>query len=252
MKGSGDKYSVEIPDDWLQGRTAYGGITAALCLEAAQRLFPDMPPLRSSQFTFVGPAIGRLEISSVLLRRGKSTAFVQTNVTGESGPALRSILCFGAPRESQLQLEPAAMPKIEPWDNCPPFLKPGEGPRHLAHFESRIAGGSKIGEKGEPRFLVWLRHLDPHASGTGPGLLALADALPPPAFALMAERKAISTVTWSIDYFRDPPGEEICEWWLMESKAGSAMDGYSTQEMSLWDCKGRAVLSARQNVAIFT
>ncbi|MGD9799873.1 MAG: acyl-CoA thioesterase domain-containing protein, partial [Parvularculaceae bacterium] len=52
-----------VADNWLQGRTVYGGMTAALCLEAAQRAVPGLPPLRSAQVSFIGPAEGDLEIT---------------------------------------------------------------------------------------------------------------------------------------------------------------------------------------------
>jgi hypothetical protein len=35
--------AIDLPADWLQGRTAYGGLTGALCVEAAGRLHPDLP-----------------------------------------------------------------------------------------------------------------------------------------------------------------------------------------------------------------
>ena len=37
MSQNNDSFSVTLPDDWLQGRTAYGGLSAALCYEAACR-----------------------------------------------------------------------------------------------------------------------------------------------------------------------------------------------------------------------
>src|SRR5262245_43266589 len=70
-----DHFTIALPSDWLQGRTAYGGLSAALCLEATLRRFPDLPPLRSAQFAFVGPATGALRIAVTMLRRGKSTVF---------------------------------------------------------------------------------------------------------------------------------------------------------------------------------
>ena len=57
-----DAWTVTVSDDWLQGRTVYGGLGAALCLEATQRSIPDLPPLRSAQVSFAGPATGRLRI----------------------------------------------------------------------------------------------------------------------------------------------------------------------------------------------
>ncbi|MBO9557360.1 MAG: thioesterase family protein, partial [Caulobacter sp.] len=43
-------WTAHVTDDWRQGRTTYGGLSAALCVETAQRTFPDAPPLRSAQF----------------------------------------------------------------------------------------------------------------------------------------------------------------------------------------------------------
>jgi acyl-CoA thioesterase len=63
-------YAAFVTDDWRQGRTTYGGLSAALCVEAALRTFPDAPPLRSAQFAFVGPAAGELAISVKPLRQG--------------------------------------------------------------------------------------------------------------------------------------------------------------------------------------
>ena len=48
--------TADLPDTWMQGRTAYGGLTAAIALEAAMRSQADLPPLRSAQTAFVGLA----------------------------------------------------------------------------------------------------------------------------------------------------------------------------------------------------
>lgn len=93
-------HSIVLPADWLQGRTAYGGLSAALCLQATLRSIEDLPPLRSAQFCFVGPATGKLSISSDVLRKGKSTTLVGCDLTGDSGLAVRSTLCFVAGRTS--------------------------------------------------------------------------------------------------------------------------------------------------------
>ena len=44
---------VPVPETWPQGRTAYGGLTAALSVVAArQAVGDDAPPLRSAHFAF--------------------------------------------------------------------------------------------------------------------------------------------------------------------------------------------------------
>jgi acyl-CoA thioesterase len=95
-------FTAQVPDDWRQGRTTYGGLSAALCLEAALSAVPDAPPLRSGQFAFVGPAAGELSIRTEVLRRGKSTLFMGVDLVGEQGLATRAILTFGAARQSRL------------------------------------------------------------------------------------------------------------------------------------------------------
>ena len=55
---AGDQWRYHIGPDWMQGRTAYGGITAALTLDAVMRDHPGDAPLRSTQISFVGPVGG--------------------------------------------------------------------------------------------------------------------------------------------------------------------------------------------------
>ena len=47
---------VSVPDTWRQGRAMFGGLAAALCVQVAIEEIADLPPLRSAQFLFVGPA----------------------------------------------------------------------------------------------------------------------------------------------------------------------------------------------------
>jgi hypothetical protein len=68
----GDDFATDIPQSWHQGRTAFGGLSAALCVEAALRAVPDAPPLRSAQFAYIGPASGRVSTTTNTLRRGRS------------------------------------------------------------------------------------------------------------------------------------------------------------------------------------
>ena len=248
-----DQFSLAVPEDWLQGRTAYGGLSAALSAHAAIAVFPDLPPLRSAQFTFVGPATGTLKVKPALLRRGKSTTFVQANIVGDDGPAVQVILAFGARRASVMGQAPARAPEATSWRSSPEFMSNGERPRHLTHFDSRLAGGSRLYSLDEPaRLLVWLRHDEESPPNTLPGLLALADALPPPALVLATERPPLSTITWAVDLFRDVRGDASpSDHWLVESTATSVMDGYSTQDMAIWTADGAPVLTARQNVAVF-
>jgi acyl-CoA thioesterase len=61
------------PSSWLQGRTTYGGLSAALSLQAVLKLAQsELPPLRAAQFSFVGPVASDITFDSKVLRQGKS------------------------------------------------------------------------------------------------------------------------------------------------------------------------------------
>jgi len=84
-------FAIDLPEDWLQGWTAYGGLKGVLCVEAAARLNGDLPPLRSAHFALAGPASGRLAVSAATVCRGKSAVVIEAAVSGEAGPAARAL-----------------------------------------------------------------------------------------------------------------------------------------------------------------
>jgi len=71
----GDRFHVEPSEDLRQGRTLFGGLSACLAVRSAQAAFPQLPPLRSAQFAFIGPVTGALFLTPILLRAGKSATF---------------------------------------------------------------------------------------------------------------------------------------------------------------------------------
>ncbi|HFF2240970.1 TPA: thioesterase family protein [Pseudomonas aeruginosa] len=246
-----DKYTIDLPLDWLQGRTAYGGLSAALCLEATIRSFPSLPPLRSAHFSFLGPAVGELCISAKVSRQGKSTAFTQAAVEGEMGIAAQASFCFGSTRFSGYDYGNIPVPGAADPDTYPAYFSWLNRPNFMQHFDGRLVSGARPCTAGEqPEMLVWLRHKDRAIDCNLTGLLALADALPPAIFVMFREPVPISTVTWSVDVLSES-FESKNGWWLVRSSAESARNGFTTQVITIWAADGRPVLAARQNVAVF-
>ena len=96
-KQTGDHaMSFHVPETWMQGRTTYGGLTAALCLQAAMPTSGGRQ-IRSAQVAFVGPVSGDVECTATLLREGKNTVFTSVRMMGEAGVAAvagEGVLCF--------------------------------------------------------------------------------------------------------------------------------------------------------------
>lgn len=244
-------FAGRVPENWLQGRTFYGGLTAALCLEAVQRAFAALPPLRSAQISFVGPAEGEVSVRSDLLRQGKSVTFVNADLSGESGLAARAVFAFGAARPSMFNRHFTPAPDVPGPEASGPFFPPGiEGPVFARNFDVQLArGGVPMSSSTEHDHFLWVRHRDPAATSIA-ALLALAD-MPPPAMMPMFPAPArISSMTWSLNFLTDHPWTDD-GWWLLESRAENAAEGYSSQDMIVWNRAGEPVIAGRQSVAIF-
>ena len=245
-----DGLAVEITDDWAQGRTTFGGLTAALCLEATLRAHAALPPLRSAQVAFIGPAGGPVTMTSRVLRAGRSVTFVEADLSAEKGLATRALFVFGETRASKFDRRFIADQTPPPPQDCPPYLGDGFGPSFAQHFEQRLVrGGRPVTGSSEHDHFIWIRHRDRKASGV-PALLALAD-MPPPALMPMFDSFApISSMTWIVNMLDAAP-ETDDGWWLLETRAENARQGYSSQDMLVWNSRGEAVIAGRQQVAIF-
>ena len=101
----------------------------------------------------------------------------------------------------------------------------------------------------ESEHFIWVRHKDPDANNLV-GLIALADMPPPAVLPMFEEPAPISSMTWMMNFLRDDISSED-NWWLMRTAAEHARDGYSSQDMQVWNKAGDLVISGRQNVAVF-
>jgi len=249
----GDAFVIDAPEDWAQGRTLYGGMTAALLYEAVKRALGDLGPLRSAQLTFIGPASGSLRFTTSLLRRGRSSALVAAECSSADGPAARATFVFGAARESKVAHDYLPMPKVEVPDAYPSFRKEGAkaSPGFWNNFETRLASGGRLLDANAPlpEFTVWTRFLDAGAADPVTALLAVADCLPPAAMVHFPNPAPISTMTWTVDVLNQPQSAD--GWSLLHSSSEHAGDGYSMQSMMMWSDAGVPLAVGRQTVAIF-
>ena len=247
---TGGHFRVHIPEDWMQGRTTYGGLSLALCLEVVRRSFPDLPPLRSALVSFIGPAGGDVSGEARILRQGKSVTFVEADIIGEKGLSTRTVFAFGAGRNSLFNTTFTPKPQVAPPENCEPFIPSGFGPAFSERFESRLVSGARpLAGSDCHDHTIWVRHKDENAHSIT-ALLAAADMPPPAVLPMLKEFAPISSMTWMVNILREKP-VTTDGWWLLQSRAESAVEGYSSQDMLAWNRDGELVIAGRQSVAVF-
>ena len=237
-----------IPDNWMQGRTSYGGLSAALALEAARKSAPDLPPLRSAQVSFVGPLAGEIEVTTRLLRRGRNASWITAEVTSEAGVGLVATFVFMGPIESSLHLnEMPLLPGIMPAEDAVP-LPPNVGPGFIDNFDRRFALPREAQRDGE--ICWWLRVKD--RAGLDPMVEAMliGDGLPPGVMFLLGGRVAVSSMTWIVNLLTPEPTSSD-GWYMLRAAGNYAENGCSSQDMAIWDSSGRPIAAGMQAIALF-
>lgn len=249
MARTAEGWTAHGPENWLQGRTLYGGLSAALALKACELEMPGLPPLRSGQIAYIGPASQNVTLVPSVLRQGKSVTYMGCDLYSEGRIALRALYAFGAPRESAYAATAPRAPACPRPEDCAPLWGSGK-PAFTANIDQRLAGplmpfsGADTGD-----LLVWVRHSEPVTPGMA-ALVALGDALPPASFTRFNAPAIISTMTWGFELF-DPGHADGNGWLLLHSKDDGVGEGYAGQAMGMWDESGRPLMMGRQAVAIF-
>ncbi len=239
---------TRVPDTWMQGRSVYGGLQAALGHEVARSAAAALPPLRSMEVAFVGPLTGRIEASATLLRQGRSTAFVRAELAGEAGLGFSATFMFTAARPSTLDHENAPSPSAPDPDTAAVVRMPAERTFFAHNLEYRHA--TERADRSTPRLLRWVRLVDRIGLDPVTELLTVADALPPAAMAIMPASGPVSSTTWLLNLLRPAP-ETRDGWWLLRADAEQVRDGFSSQSMAIWSRDRQPVAAGMQSVAVF-
>jgi acyl-CoA thioesterase len=237
----------EIPDNWLQGRTAYGGLSAALALHAAQRSDDDLPPLRSAQVAFVGPLTGTVLIRATRLRRGRNAAYIQADVESEAGLGLRATFVFMRELESTIDHVAGAAPAFAP---PTPDARVYNGTKGVAFTRNFEFLDQRDGSVGAAEWLRWVRLVDREGLDPVVELVAVADCLPPVALKLVGGPAPVSSMTWLLNLLTPAPRTRD-GWWLLRATSDHIRAGSSSQPMAIWNADGEAIAQHLQSIAVF-
>ena len=238
-------FRVAIPADWLQGRTAYGGLSSALALHAAKASDTDLPPLRSALIAFVGPLAGEVTVTARRLRRGRNAAFVEASIESSAGLGYRATFVFMADVASTI-----AHDVTQPTHHRPP---PADAKLYTGPAEFFTGNFNFLDLKdglGAAEWLRWGRLREPGGLDSEVALMAIADALPPAALKLVGGPAPVSSLTWIVNVLTPRP-QTRDGWWLLATSTERAIGGYSSQRMTMWNADGMPVVDAMQGVAVF-
>lgn len=248
---------VDFPEGWLQGRTLYGGLAAAMMMQKAVLAIQDPSQrLLNASVTFVGPVKqAKVRLTAEILRQGRSVTTIEVRLWQDQ--AVQSILLasFGAARESEIQVR--QMPQAPDYPAPEQLLLfPGEQelPECYHHFQLAWADVNlPCSASTRPDFGGWFRfHPEKHSNRKFQlaDLMALFDIWPPGVLPMFKKRAPASSLTWNVTYVH-PLQHQLKDWFKYKVFTDHAADGYATEYAYLWDSENRLIAIARQTVTVF-
>jgi acyl-CoA thioesterase len=243
----------ELSADWLQGRTGFGGLSAAIALQAALAELPIPLPLRSFDIAFLAPMTpGDGTARAVILRAGRAVTWVEATIEQNGEEVLRALAVFGPARPSSVAYAPTPISPRKRLDDAPPIpYVEGVVPRFVRHFDILWGEGlPPFSASPEPITGGWVRHRE-QATGL-PALLGLIDAWPAPVLPTLSAPAPASTVRWTVQPLSDV-GSSVdgTNWHHFRSETIAAGDGFATVVGTLSDAAGQPLVFSEQLVAVF-
>jgi acyl-CoA thioesterase len=241
---------LEVPSDWMQGRTVFGGLQVAIALEAMRTVVPGAT-LRTIQATFVAPvAEGVVSARANLIRQGKSATHVEARLVDGDVTLAIVIGVFGSARTSKAVRHPTQPVVTSDAATEVPFVA-GLVPNFTQHFSARWLRGT-FPFSGQPNHAqvieVGMKDEGPTTAGH---VVSIADFIPPVAMSHLDSPAPGSTLTWMLELLRDDVRELPLAGWRVDAELVAARDGYTSQSVMVWGPGGIPVALSRQSMLVF-
>lgn len=249
VTANGSAVLERIGDDWMQGRSAFGGVQAAVALKAMRGVVPDVA-LRTLQMTFVAPVgADDLRAQARVLRAGKSATHVEARIEGDGSTLAIAVGVFGRGRESIVRHDPPRLAQGAPARKIP--FAAGVLPAFMQHFDVGLLDGALPFSGARAEQAVYELGLHDQGPVSEAHLLAFADFVPPVAFSWMTAAVPGSSLTWMLEILDDGFAGQPLQGWRVDTRMIAARDGYTSQRTMIYAPDGRAIASSQQSMVVF-
>jgi acyl-CoA thioesterase len=244
-----------VSKEWSQGRTIYGGLSAAMLYAAAQPLVDEQRLLRSMACNFVGPLMTEkpFRIQTEIIRAGKNVSQIQVRAIQEEKICVVSQFCFGLSRESKVKVENTEKSGliIPKKGNFIPQI-PKVTPKFLKHFELAFQdGGVPFTGKKSSHINGWMRYKLPPQNLNNSHIIGIIDAWPPTVLQMLRWPAPASSVSWNMEFIHPQRQLSPEDWFAYKVHTRQALGGYGHTEATIWDKHDKVIALSRQTVAVF-
>jgi acyl-CoA thioesterase len=246
--------AISIHSSWGQGRTTFGGLSAALLAHKMQTSASDSRTIRSLNINFCGALLTDqpFTLSTSTLSDGKSISQFNGQVTQNDKVTTQVVACLANDRKSDIIVTPQVRDLGEPGKGmCLGYIK-GLTPEFVQHVSfSYTQGKFPFSGTKETSLAGWVRFNETPKALTEAHIIALVDAWPPTLLPMVKNPCPCATVSWNIEFIQPLPSLKADEWIYYESSIESAGLGYGHTNARIYSEKGELIALSRQLVAVY-
>jgi acyl-CoA thioesterase len=258
LQQAADETSMQLDPSWGQGRTTFGGLSAALILKKIRQQSGEAGLLRSLNIAFCGPLFTDqpFEFATREVRSGKSISHWQGEIQQADNVATLVNACFGRQRDSDIQVDHPTLAVPQPDDGKQlPYIQ-GLTPEFVQHIDFIYHQGQfPFTNSQENRIHGMMRFSDHPQQILEEHLVALIDAWPPTVLQKMKTPGPCASVTWSLEFVT--PISQLSqpiagdEYLYYEAEIRQAHDGYAHTEARIATQDGTLLALSRQLITIY-
>jgi acyl-CoA thioesterase len=245
-------WQVSVPDDWMQGRSVFGGLQAALALRTMREVVAADLPLRVLQTTFVAPVTGSVDIEARVLRAGKGTTHAEARLVDRGQTTTLVVGVFSRGRPSKAELAPKLSPAPGAQEAFEFAFVPGISVAFAQHYAMRLLSGA-MPFSGAALPPEWVIEVSSHDRGPTSecDVVGIADAIPPAAFAMLTQPAPGSSVTWTLEMLVDRFDALPLAGWKVQAGVRAGHNGYTSQSATIFAPGGAAIALSHQSMIVF-
>lgn len=243
-------YTKDLHEEWYQGRGVYGGVIAALLMNATHSLADDWTP-RTLTVHFCAPAkAGTCQVHASVIQSGKKVKHVQGTIIGKEGVIATALATFARSRECHYTYPATKAPTAPvPEDVLELPINAPMMPSFCQFLSYRFClHGIPYSGSDIPALGGWSdfrsEYQQDHAY-----FCALLDAWAPAVFSSLTEFTVAATVNLTY-HFLQSDLSQLQGPFLFSGEVTSMSEGYAEEQDFLWDRHGVPIATARQLVAL--
>jgi acyl-CoA thioesterase len=247
-----------ISADWGQGRSIFGGLSAALVLvhiEANTDLAAR--DLRTVNIHFCGAVTPEepCEFRHQVLSKGRSVVQIEGQLLQGGEVKTAMVACFSTQRVSAIEVDcsnkqfPVAAADTAEMNFA---FKQGSTPHFVSYFDLRQTNNNlPFTGSDHSQINGWMRYFRPSEALNDASILALIDAWPPAVLPMMRSRAPSSTITWNVEFMHPRAPLEVEAMLYYECIAIQAGQGYAHTEAKIYHPNGQLLALSRQMVGVY-